>query len=85
MICEKTGVRLSIIHTACHTCKTSQTLYVPYDGLVAWLEGELIQKALPTLTDNEREILKSNTCGKCWDKMFEEIPEQSLTTAESAV
>ena len=40
-------------------------------GFNSWLHGELIQKALPELTKDERELLVSGTCAQCFDKMFE--------------
>ena len=47
------------ISTACRHC-----------GWIDWQEGELIQVALPTLTEGERELLISGTCDTCWDRMF---------------
>lgn len=40
--------------------------------LAAWKRGTLIQDAMPYLSDGEREILISKTCGECWDAMFGE-------------
>ena len=35
-----------------------------------WQEGALIQKAFPYLSADEREILITGTCPKCWNSMF---------------
>jgi len=35
-----------------------------------WRNGEYIQVAAPYLTADERELLVSNTCGECFDRMF---------------
>ena len=35
-----------------------------------WQSGELVQRALPYLSADDRELLKTQTCGKCWEKMF---------------
>ncbi len=41
------------------------------DRLQRWSRGgEYIQNVFPELTPNERELLQSNTCGACFDKMF---------------
>ena len=32
--------------------------------------GELIQEALPELSADQRELLISGTCPKCWDELF---------------
>jgi hypothetical protein len=47
-------------------------MVVPTHGLIAWKEGMLIQDAMPELSADERQLLISGTCGKCWDKMFQE-------------
>jgi hypothetical protein len=33
-------------------------------------EKKYIQDAMPYLSDSEREILISKTCGECFDKIF---------------
>jgi hypothetical protein len=43
---------------------------IPFEGYERWLSGELIQRALPDLTINERELLISGLCSKCWDQLF---------------
>lgn len=35
-----------------------------------WQMGELIQNVAPELSPEERELLISGTCSKCWNKMF---------------
>jgi hypothetical protein len=39
----------------------------------------LIQKAMPYLTADEREMFISGTCSDCWDKLFPESDEDELT------
>lgn len=34
-----------------------------------WQMGDLLQVAAPRLSDNEREMIISGTCPKCWEKM----------------
>lgn len=36
----------------------------------AWKAGALIQRAMPELTPDQRELLISGTCSACWRKMF---------------
>jgi len=38
--------------------------------LIKWKNGELIQNVMPYLNEDERELLISGTCGKCFDKIF---------------
>ena len=49
---------------------------VPIEGLVKWKQGVLIQDALPALSRSEREMLVSQTCGTCFDDMFEEVEDE---------
>ena len=58
------------ISTACRHCGTLHDIDAPTRGWIDWQEGELIQVALPTLTEGERELLISGTCDTCWDRMF---------------
>lgn len=44
---------------------------VPYANYMQWLNGgALIQNALRFLSPDERELLKTRTCGECWGKIF---------------
>lgn len=56
--------------TNCIRCGKLYQFEVPNEGYKRWLEGELIQKALPMLTPDQRELMISGICGKCFDKMF---------------
>lgn len=56
--------------TNCIRCGKLHAFEVPNEGYRRWLEGERIQKALPMLTPDQREIMISGICGRCFDKMF---------------
>jgi len=62
-------VKISVI---CVFCGIESTIEVDDYGYYRWLEGVHIQDALPQLTSDQRELLISHTCGKCYDKMFGE-------------
>jgi hypothetical protein len=53
-------------------CKQIYTVEVSRAGFRNWQGGMLIQKALPELNADQRELLISQTCGACWEKMFSE-------------
>jgi hypothetical protein len=59
----------------CIHCNKNYDVWADPDDLTAWSEGELIQVALDYLSDDERELLLSGTCGTCWDKMYGEDDE----------
>lgn len=54
----------------CVKCGERQAIEVDIDGYNRWRNGALIQNALPTLTADQREVLISGICSKCWNKMF---------------
>jgi hypothetical protein len=58
--------------TTCCICGNSHDVEVPYDGYVAWIDGELIQNAMPELSATLREMLMTGICGPCWDRSFGE-------------
>jgi hypothetical protein len=59
----------------CIHCNKNYDVWADPADLTAWSEGELIQVALDYLSDGERELLLSGTCGTCWDKMYGEDDE----------
>jgi ribosomal protein S27AE len=66
----KTNVRAT-----CLRCGETTVIRANVSDLVAWQKGKLIQDVLSYLSDNERELLISKTCGKCYDEFFEENDE----------
>lgn len=55
----------------CMLCnEPPRAILVDAAGLDAWLNGALIQDALPDLSDGEREEVKSGIHEECWDRMF---------------
>ena len=58
------------IAVMCNVCNESHIVRVKSKDYDRFSIGELIQNASPYLTPNERELLISGTCGKCFDEMF---------------
>ena len=50
----------------------SMDIPVTQSQIDAWYEGELIQNAMPNLSANEREFIKSGIPSHEWDNMFGE-------------
>lgn len=53
------------VEMACVFCAEDMYVEVPYQGFLAWLEGELIQNAMPDVDPESREKLISRTCSEC--------------------
>jgi hypothetical protein len=58
------------IDVCCKWCEKSYELNVSTKSFALWKKGELIQDVMPELSADERELLISGTCGKCWNVMF---------------
>lgn len=68
---EKKDTEKTVVITVdCIECKKRYDIPVNKADYFDWYQGLLIQKAFPYLTDGIRELLISNICPKCWEKMF---------------
>ena len=54
----------------CQFCKVDHVVMANETDVANWEAGALIQEAMPYLSDNDRELLISGTCGACFDKIF---------------
>jgi len=60
----------AVVAVPCRLCNEINELNVRVRGFMDWQRGELIQDALPELSADQRELLISGTCDKCWKEMF---------------
>lgn len=59
------------IQRACPRCHKLQTVKIDQHQYHRFMSGvESIQTCFPNLKPNEREILMSGLCPKCWDILF---------------
>lgn len=56
----------------CPFCGADHSVEVNLAQFEAWQSGELIQRAMPSLTPTEREQLISGICPKCQADVFGE-------------
>lgn len=59
-----------LVGTTCPMCYKRNAIEVNKADFEKWQNGELIQVAMPYLSADEREMIKTGICPKCWDKMF---------------
>lgn len=64
----------------CIYCRKRFEIKTTVEAFNKWQhEGVNIQDAMPELNANERELLMSNICPECWNKIFPpEEEEKSL-------
>jgi hypothetical protein len=48
----------------------SKEIDVTIAQILAWEEGELIQNAMPQLSADDREFVKTGITGEEWDQLF---------------
>lgn len=58
------------VSVKCPFCGKAQTLTVPRKGFDLWRQGALVQVAFPDLSPDDREVLVSGVCPKCWEDTF---------------
>lgn len=58
------------VRVTCRSCKDGYDIEAREAHLIAWKTGALIQDVLHYLTVDERELLISQTCNKCFFDMF---------------
>ena len=57
-------------------CGKRYTVYIDPEDYAVWKSGEaFVQDAFPYLTAAERELLMTQVCGECFDRMFPEEDE----------
>lgn len=67
----------------CIECIAYYDLPVTAEQIARWKAGELIQRAMPHLTNADRELFISGLCGTCWIALFGAPPE--LATNERSI
>lgn len=55
-----------VVHTKCPFCLLHSNINVPAEGYQDWLDGALIQNALPELSASARELLITGICDTCF-------------------
>lgn len=54
----------------CRMCNTVHTIPIISEQVERWQDGEPIHNVCPELTPDQRELLRSQTCVECWQKLF---------------
>lgn len=60
------------LEVRCPFCKGVSNVIVPTEGFDRWQKGDLIQRAMPEVPAETREILIGGMCLKCQKMVFGE-------------
>lgn len=59
-----------VIEIRCDYCHKVHTIICKEEDYQKWIGGDLIQCAFPYLSADDRELMISKICGKCFDAVF---------------
>jgi len=60
------GKKMTEFGNTCPFCGHVSTVMANEIDVALWQQGALVQVALPYLSADEREILQTGICVKCW-------------------
>lgn len=60
----------TVITATCPECKGSKAVPIDNKSLSNWLHGDLIQRAMASIDEDDRERLITGYCPSCWNKLF---------------
>lgn len=72
---------LTDYYVCCNVCRVDKMISAKPEDIRAWIDGKLIQDAMPYLDKADRELLVSRTCGECWHEMFGIEEEEDVCNA----
>lgn len=65
------STQTGIVEVTCVSCGAPHAIIVPTAGYKRWASGQAkIQDALPMLSADERELLISHICPRCFNRLF---------------
>lgn len=66
-----------MISVQCKYCLRMCDVAVDLQQIKEWIgRGDLIQDFFPDLSAEDREVLLSQTCDECWQKLFAALDEE---------
>lgn len=61
----------TVLAVRCGECSAEHIIFLKMHDFIEWKNGAgFIQDLMPYLSDSDRELLISRTCGHCFDRMF---------------
>ena len=71
MVAMNSDVADTVLAVRCVQCSAKHVIFIKMTDYIEWKNGAgFIQDLMPYLSDSERELLISGTCGDCFDRMF---------------
>lgn len=85
-VIEQNAEAMTMCFVPCRMCGTTYVFEVPQNELRSWQNSnQPIQKAMPSATVEQRELLLTQTCPVCFDKVTVELEvDEEVTDAPSS-
>lgn len=80
---ERAGRMIISRKYVCKFCGTQLTVEADEEKLARFDAGEHIQDVFPELNEDDRELMISGVCGKCFDEMFADEDDKEYPKIES--
>ena len=65
----------TIVSGKCEVTGEDYSVTVPTNELQVYLRGELLQVAMPSVSDGDREFIHSGISPKGWDELFKDVDD----------
>jgi hypothetical protein len=71
MVAMNQDVADTVLAVRCVQCSANHVVFIKMHDYIEWKNrAGFIQDLMPYLSDADRELLISRTCGDCFDRMF---------------
>ena len=71
MVAMNEDVADTVLAVRCVQCSANHVVFIKMHDYIEWKNGAgFIQDLMPYLSEADRELLISKTCGDCFDRMF---------------
>ena len=71
MVAMNEDVADTVMAVSCRECTANRVIFLKMHDYIEWKNGAgFIEELMPYLSDSDRELLISGTCGPCFDSMF---------------
>jgi hypothetical protein len=71
-----------LLTRTCLECGEVKNISCDVAAVKRWQEGQNIQTAMPEVSEDDRELLISGICGKCFDALFADDEEDEEPNEE---
>lgn len=80
---ETSEIKVNVLGE-CPLCGKEWYVAVPASEYLEWKKGRLIQDAMPSVSQDQREMLITGICPECWDKYMKPLDDEDDEDSEAS-